>query len=123
MSREKPAPAPAPAPATTPAPAPAPDRKPDIPPKPICFLIDGKPVPASDALLTAVENLGRALLADARAKDPVEAAHVGKGRPTMWAWARITLGEVTRNPIAEVRFGSDADRPEDVLGDVLVVGA
>lgn len=98
-------------------------KKPDIPPPPLCFLLDGARVPSSDATLVALEAFARSMLADARKHDPIEAKCVAEGKPSAWTWCRLQLGELTRHPIARVDFGGDADRPAEVLGDVLIVGA
>ena len=98
-------------------------KKPDIAPPPLCFLLDGQRVPASEATLQALEAFARSVLADARKADPIEAKALAEGRPSAWTWTRVQLGEITRHPIARVDYGGDEDRPKEVVGDVLLVGA
>lgn len=91
------------------------NRKPDIPPPPLCFTLDGKRYPASERLLKACEELGAALLEDARKHD--------KEYPNEWAWCRLRLGELTRDPVVSVTYGGAKERPNDGLAEVAIVGA
>jgi hypothetical protein len=93
----------------------------DIPAGPISFLFEGERVAASEPVLKALEVLGAALLAQAKASDPLEADLAKAGKPSAWTWVRFHLGDLMRETLT-ITYGSEAGKPDDGCGAVAIVG-